>query len=287
MFEVVESYLKSKSGDDTGGEDRIFSGKYFSAVVDGSTSHAESCFKEGTQGGVGANLVIEALALVSSDATAYDCVAFISNHIKSFYERNSYYHLLKKTPSLRATASAAILSHSRHEIWIVGDCQALINGQHSITNRKKIDIVAAEARSALLTSFISSGESQEKLIENDLGRLFINPLINAQSIFQNSDIKSEYGYSVLDGFPVEKNRILITKLDTNATDIILATDGYPLLRETLHLTEKILNEIILDDPLLIRKFKQTKGCSMLGSSYDDRAFLRIISTKKMLDSKQG
>jgi len=56
---------------------------------------------------------------------------------------------------------------------------------------------------------------------------------------------------------------------------VLASDGYPDLKETLAASEERLQEILDDDPLLFRKYKATKGMHEGNVSFDDRAYVKL------------
>ena len=56
---------------------------------------------------------------------------------------------------------------------------------------------------------------------------------------------------------------------------MLASDGYPDLKETLAASEERLQEILDDDPLLFRKYKATKGMHEGNVSFDDRAYVKL------------
>ena len=57
--------------------------------------------------------------------------------------------------------------------------------------------------------------------------------------------------------------------------IILASDGYPVLKDNLKETENILQDILLKDPLMFREYKSTKGKLKGDVSFDDRAFIKV------------
>lgn len=60
------------------------------------------------------------------------------------------------------------------------------------------------------------------------------------------------------------------KIPENTKRIILATDGYPLLKPSLEESEEHLANLLKRDPLLFREFKPTKGLIKGHASFDDR-----------------
>ncbi len=61
-------------------------------------------------------------------------------------------------------------------------------------------------------------------------------------------------------------------------EIILASDRYPMLQETLQSSEQILPWILAKDVLIIgRPYSSTKGLVPGNVSYDDRTYIRFIA----------
>ena len=61
----------------------------------------------------------------------------------------------------------------------------------------------------------------------------------------------------------------------DAKGIVLASDGYPVLKRTLAESERELERIINNDPLCINLYKATKGVMQGYKSFDDRTYIRI------------
>ena len=59
-------------------------------------------------------------------------------------------------------------------------------------------------------------------------------------------------------------------------ELILATDGYPILKSTLKESEDALIDVLKEDRLCFRKYKSTKGVSTDANSFDDRTFWKGI-----------
>ena len=84
----------------------------------------------------------------------------------------------------------------------------------------------------------------------------------------------EFGYPMLDGTVVE-SRFLKTQKVAEGSTIVLATDGYPILKESLAESEKELARLLKEDPLCIFDYKSTKGLAEGCSSFDDRTYVRL------------
>jgi glycerophosphoryl diester phosphodiesterase len=158
-------------------------------------------------------------------------------------------------------------------VWLIGDCQALIDG-HPFENRKTIDDVLSDIRSLVLELKLLQGVSFEQLHREDPGRQFIQPLLKMQHLLQNNS-GSMFGYPVLDGTSLSGNGIQVRQVASGETQIVLASDGYPVLKPTLADSESYLTTILAEDPLLFRAFRSTKGLSPGNQSFDDRAYIRF------------
>ena len=60
------------------------------------------------------------------------------------------------------------------------------------------------------------------------------------------------------------------------TEIILASDGYPYLENTLEASESKLKYILENDPLCYTLYKSTKGIQKGNVSFDDRSYVRFV-----------
>lgn len=175
---------------------------------------------------------------------------------------------LKENPEQRLTASMVIYSKIRNEIWMIGDCQCMVNGI-KYDNNKPYENEIAKSRSNFLHKVISTGVSIESIQKHDIGRDYIlDKLINATKT-QNIQ------FAVIDGFmiPMDKIKTIHTKEND---EIVLASDGYPFLMQTLESSEKELKSLLDEDPLCITKYIATKGCMKGNKSFDDRAYIRFI-----------
>ena len=216
----------------------------------------------------------EAFARIPSDATAREAVDILTVAIKDLYERYQVLETVRTDPVQRATACFVAVSFARKEVWFVGDCQCLLN-QELVLNEKKIDTITANARSMFLEAEIAQGKTIEELLQHDTGRAFILPLLERQMLFQNNPAAGQYWFSIIDGFDVSDEGIRIHPFPADIQTIVLASDGYPFLKETLVASETTLQEILHDDPLLFREYKTTKGMNEGNVSFDDRAYVKL------------
>lgn len=273
-FKIEESFLKGK-GDECKNEDGIIITDYYAAVIDGVTSKTDFKWKGKTSGKIAMELTINAICHLPIDASVDEAIKIITEAIHQFYQQNQLLHEVIKSPERRLTANAVIYSSYRNEVWQIGDCQCIV-GCHRFLNKKRIDRIATEVRSLYNQLSILKGISVKDLMEHDLGRNLIFPILREQAIFQNNpDKRQPNAYPALDGFPVRMDLVNILPINENKS-IILSSDGYPKLCTTLDESEKYLSKILKEDPLCIKKFKSTKGLQKGNDSFDDRAYLKIV-----------
>ena len=94
------------------------------------------------------------------------------------------------------------------------------------------------------------------------------PALKAACLEQNA------AYAVIDGFEIPMDKV---KIVPSGTEVILASDGYPYLAGTLEESEERLQKQLEDDPLCIYSFKATKGLMIGNISFDDRAYVRLLT----------
>ena len=115
------------------------------------------------------------------------------------------------------------------------------------------------------------GVSEESLAERDQSREMILPFLLKQSQFIDSD--SEFSYSIVDHIHTPKH-VLVLPIP-EGSELILATDGYPVLKNTLADSEAALKTVLLEDPLCYHLHTSTKGIMKGHLSFDDRTYLRL------------
>lgn len=277
-YSIVEQALISKTDNEATCEDAIYIGPHFVAVIDGVTSKTQRLWNGKTGGRIAAETLKEAFDHVPSDATARQTVDILTAAIQSLYKQYEVEDIVQDDAVQRAVACFIAVSLERKEVWFVGDCQCMLN-QELIQNTKEIDDITAKARSLFLEAEIAQGKTIEELCKHDTGRVFILPLLKRQMIFQNNPAAGQYWFPVIDGFAVPDEGIRVLSLPSHTETIVLASDGYPHLKDSLEASEQALQEALQDDPLLFRKYKATKGLQPGNISFDDRAYVKLKVTK--------
>lgn len=264
-LEIIETFVEGKKSDPVLCEDLLFISYDFIAIVDGVTSKSEK-FSEGLSGGrIVAQRICETVCQLPRDIDVFSAVSKITEDIAGLYKTNE--------EKGSAAASAIIYSDYRKEIWSVGDCQCIINGEF-FSHEKEIDRINSEMRSLVLELYRKKGRTEENFLENDIGREFIMPILQSQHIFANKT--GRYSYGVFNGEKVPEEHIVVHKVKAG-DEIILASDGYPFLEVTLEESEKLLEKELKENPLCDKGYISTKGLNKGNKSFDDRAYIRFRS----------
>lgn len=101
----------------------------------------------------------------------------------------------REHPEERLTASAIVYSRVRREVWMIGDCQCLANGQH-YDNPKPYEQRLAEMRAHRANQLLAEGNTVEQLLQGDPAReVIIAPLIETMR-------QQNVTFAVIDGFPI-------------------------------------------------------------------------------------
>lgn len=140
------------------------------------------------------------------------------------------------------TCVAAIYSVAWREVWLVGDCQALVDGQHHQFDLPT-DQRAASLRQVLLRALLMKGQSIAELQASDPNWPILKPLFEAAPAYQNHPTDL-LGYRAFDGQRIPACHLHVLPVLEQVTEVVLASDGYPAT----------------------------------GGSFDDRTYLRLGST---------
>lgn len=272
-FKILEENICPKHNSLETCEDRIVYNENFACIIDGATSKSVLRYNAKSSALRVSEILEKEILRLEKESNLPNTVETLSNAIRSYYVRHNLLDYMFINPIDRLTASVIIYSKHFSQIWLIGDCQCLVNYQ-PFSHTKKIDILLSEIRSLYISNEILMGKTIKQLQQTDTGREYILPLLKAQSYYQNSKISDEYCYSAIDGFDVNLSQVLVINVSTTDT-ITLASDGYPKLFDKLDESENYLKSILEKDPLCYKLFKSTKGKYLNDNSYDDRAYLRF------------
>lgn len=261
-------------------DDAIYVGENFAAVIDGVSSRSEvlsGMLTPGTTTGSTASAIImETIKNFPHDIDKDKAIDTLTESISRFYKEHNFYEKAKHNPAERLAATAVIYSKHRGEIWMIGDCQCMVDDT-LYTNTMLVDDTLTSMRAFVNEIELRNGKTVKQLLDDDIGKKIIEPFIKQQKVFENANFDSPFSYVDINGFPIDKSEVITVQIPQDAKYIVLASDGYPELKPTLEETEKTLKEIIEEDPLCIRRFKSTKGVNKEKGyiSFDDRSYLRL------------
>lgn len=281
-FTVIEQALTGKAGDASLCEDALVITPGFAAVIDGATSKSPLRFSGKTTGRVAAELLSEVVAALPADATMDRFVAEAGERFVAFYRCNGILGRAAAEPACRLTASVAVYSDARREVWSVGDCRLRL-GDTVFMPEKAVDVRLAGKRAAAIEAYLAQGGSLDALRVHDVGRMAIASELREQLSAQNNPELPE-AYGVIDGFTPYAADVHCYRVEPGS-EVVLSTDGYPLPLSTLSAAEHYLGEILRDDPLCFRRYKSTKGWYDGCLSFDDRAYVRLRVDPKADESK--
>ncbi len=263
-MQIIEQNIVGKKDDATCEDGLVVTGDFI-AVIDGSTSKTPSHLSPYMKNGKYAMQLISQFVRqeLSPEANIDDFCQGVTAHIYNVYKDAGVTTRMAEHPEERLTASAVVYSRARREVWMVGDCQAVVGGK-TYENGKPYEEEIARKRAELIQSGMSPSAAR-KAIEP----LLIDCMLAGQN-------KS---YAVIDGFPIYKagtKTIVCPECVEDRQGVVLASDGYPFLRPTLRESEEALALQLARDPQNIDTFIATKGVVEGNRSFDDRTYIRFL-----------
>lgn len=245
-------------------------------MIDGSTSKTPLRVNPAmTNGRYCMEIVRGHIAAMPADTSVEGFCHGVTERIRAVYaDRGIDPKRLEAHPEERLTASAVVYSARFNQVWLVGDCQCLIDGTLHDNPKPQEDTLATR-RAEFLSEAIAKGSLTVEDVINgtDPGRELIMPYLIESCRQQNRS------FAVIDGFDIPMCHVKVVQVPDDAREIVLASDGYPLLRPTLRESEAALHALLAKDPLCISLFKATKGLRRGNSSFDDRSFIRLSRSK--------
>lgn len=270
---VVEQALTGKHSQ-ADCEDGIVVADNYIAVIDGSTSKTPKHYHPSMRNGRYAmTLISDYLRRAPASLSVNEFCTRVTQVIHQAYPLDDSQP--RCSPEQRLCASAVVCNLQHKEIWMIGDCQCMVDGQ-LYTNDKPSEATIAEERSRLFPTLLAEHPDMVKdgRIVHDYARDAVLPKLIVSMRGENRT------YAVIDGFEIFMPGVkVITLRRGEPHDIVLASDGYPFLRPTLQDSEAALKEQLANDPYNIHTFKATKGLMQGNVSFDDRALIRFRLTK--------
>ena len=295
-MKIIESSIIGKKSPEAC-EDGMVVTDDFIAVIDGSTSKTPKHLNPDMKNGRYAMMLISEYIReeLKTDASVDDFCQGVTAYIyNKVYEKLGVEERLKEHPEERLTASAILYSRTRNEVWMVGDCQAIIAGKlyengkpyEEKIARKRVELIAqglspAEARKQiepLLVEAMLSGQNQTYTVID--GFPIYREGVKVVSVSDSSSVQDSVpasdSCSVQDPVSCSGSASASDTIPSSSSEIVLASDGYPFLEPTLAASEAALAEQIANDPQNIHSFIATKGIVEGNKSFDDRTYIRFV-----------
>ena len=275
-MKIIESKIEGKKSPESC-EDGLVVTADFIAVIDGSTSKTPHHLSPDMKNGRYAMVLISEYIQheLKPESTVEDFCEGVTSYIyNKVYRQQGIEEQMQAHPEERLTASAILYSKAKNEVWMVGDCQAIIDGKLYENNKPFEDIVARRRVELIRQGF--TPQEARKTIEP----LLIQAMLEGQN----------KTYTVIDGFPIYQKGMKVVSLnvpqknvETDVADslplptkeIVLASDGYPFLKPTLTESEEALAHLLAYDPQCTHEFIATKGIVVGNKSFDDRTYIRF------------
>lgn len=267
---VSEQFVESKS-DGRDCEDLIVVSEHFAAVIDGASDETGVVFDRKTGGRFAAEVIAETIsglaltadARVFADSLARALGAAVKTAVGDLAE-----------DVRRPAASVACASAHRREVWRIGDCNVLIGGtEHA--GGKRVDDAAYGFRAAVNAALTAKGVSQEQLLRDDPGAKAARPLFDNQQHLAN--VVGPWGYGCVNGRAVPDDYLEVMPIPDGPMEVVITSDGYPVVHSTLSESEATLAGMVARDPAGIGELWSVGKSTKPGANApDDRAYLRFV-----------
>ena len=249
--------------------DRYVWGEHFIAVIDGATPKGEMLW-DGQKGDVYvAGVAADAILNMDPEISAEDAISWINKAIHDTYPAHGV-EFSSLQPEERLCCSVLIYSEYRHEIWSFGDCMLRINQRDFVITKEGDAMLAALRAFCIQIERDRRGPDADETELSVYGREQILPYLKAYTSLTNRNVP--FGYDVLDGGKINAKNVKIYAVQKDDC-VVMASDGYPKLFDTLEETEEYLAKALKEDPTCIGILRGTKGIAPGNVSYDDRTYV--------------
>jgi len=265
-MQVIEQTVVGAVPDTSGGDCLILSTNVV-GVADGSTAKPWDD-PRAPNGATLAAAVSEVLECLDKDCTAAEAAMLTSSMVAGLHRNAGF------MPGSGAAVTFAVIHAPSRQVWRIGDAHILVDGR-LLTEHPTGEIVVARARAMVLRERVRRGVSVNELRRNDVGRRAVEPLLRSLVGLRNQYVQN-LGYGAIDGTEVPTQFIEVTNLPSSRCEVVLTTDGYPIVTSQLKTTEDALQVRLGSDPLMIDEVPATKAWGQGRLSFDDRAYLRVV-----------
>ncbi len=266
---VLEQFLQAKRDAIDTCEDGCLVKSKLIAVIDGVTAKGTHLWNGKTSGRFAMQVIIDFLQNDVEEQNPIELFSNLSSLLSSYYRQEFQSDILEE----KLRANVIVYNDYYKEIWNYGDCQCMIDDV-PYTHYKKIDKIISQKRANILKVALEHGKTPDELRLNDIGRLAIENDLKLQLRYENQNVP--LGYPVINGDPIQPRMLRIYSVPSR-TKVVLASDGYPILRNTLVQSETELKRLAIQDPMCIYENISTKGFVLGANSFDDRCYCSFFT----------
>lgn len=260
-FNIIETFTRPQNADGNG--DRYVVTDNYIAVIDGASPKGKMLW-ENKRGDVYiADLLEKTIRDLNGNLPGTEVLEELNKAIRETYKSKGL-SFEELGPENSLEASIALYNRKEQTLYVYGDIHVKINDR-DIYADKKLDTLTT-----LLRSYVNHQQKEKGPLSGDPGREAILPILRDQAQFANAD--GLFGYPVLNGDTLNLNLLQAYKLKAGDR-VVLQTDGYPVLEDTLEEAERTLREYTRKDPDCISLILNTKGLAKGRESYDDRTYV--------------
>lgn len=274
---LIEQFSSSSAPRVYRNEDRVYFDGRFAAVIDGKTDLTGLDY-EGMSGGEwAAEKVCETLHAAVDGISAMELISYATERVGDG-ARRIHPHLELDHTIPTPSASLCVYSADAREIWRVGDCSWWMRDPESdfeiqSPGPDNYSTALGCARAALVEIWLRRGVSVDEMIDQRPEYEAIRYWSEWQHLMAN-DTESMYSQGLINGVDVPEEMIEITPVPAGV-EVVMVTDGYPILCSTLEATEHALQNDLAEDPLRIGAHPALAPIATRGASFDNRSYLRI------------
>lgn len=268
-MQIIEKYIFGKKGNPVECEDGLVITDNLIAVVDGTTDKGTKKFENLSSGAYARKVLCQ--TLMSPGIDELNCEELFSRLSADLKNNSDKCHA---DIEYGEYPRAAVIVYNRkyNEIWSYGDCQCIINGT-LYNHEKDVDKLTSELRALYLELALLNGYSMDDISSDDVGRKGILDILKKQFMLENKNVA--FGYPVINGFGINYDMIVRHKVQ-DGDEVVLSSDGYPFLENTLAESEAKLSYVLENDPMCFRIYKTTKGIVEGNYSFDDRTYCKFV-----------
>jgi len=230
-----------------------------------------------------ADCIVEAFGALPADASADELANTVAANVASAAEVAG---IDLSRPAHCPNASFAVFSRARRAVLAVGDCRfGWLGGDGRFaaqTPEFAVDRFTSSLRVAVTEFFREKG--LDPLADGrDWGRDFIQPLLARQRELENvaPDDTTPWAFGLPRGVLSYRSilggaeAVRIVTVPADATEAVLASDGFPQVFPTLEESRRELDRQLAEDPHCLGPLRSTKGRAPGAVSFDDMSYLRI------------